>query len=406
MYRLPLSERETLVHESPIRKLAPYAEQAKREGVQIYHLNIGQPDIETPLSMRTAYRDAPAIIEYGPSAGLPELRDALAAYYQDWNIAVDTDEIFVTNGGSEAIIFSLMALTSPGDEIIIPEPYYANYNGFAAMVGVKIVPVTTTLASGFHLPRIEAFEEKISEKTRAILFSNPGNPTGAVFSRDRLGELCELAKRKGLYLISDEVYREICYDGAVSVPLLTFPGMEEHVITVDSLSKRFSACGARIGSIVTRNERVRGLIMRFAQARLCPPTVDQIAAVMAFESGADYIEKTVEEYRRRREVAYRQISSIEGAFSPKTEGAFYQMIELPIADTEEFALWLLKDFRINGATVMVAPGQGFYATPKIGSNQIRVAYVLNSQKLVKALEILKAGVEEFAAAENLHRHRA
>ncbi len=405
MYRLPLSEREALVGESPIRKLAPYAAEAEHRGVHVYHLNIGQPDIATPEVMRSAYAEAPEVVAYGPSEGLPGFRTALAGYYHRWGIDVEAEQLMITNGGSEAIIFSLMAITSPGDEIIIPEPYYANYNGFAAMVGVKIVPVTTTLSSGFHLPSIEDFEAKISERTRAILFSNPGNPTGAVFSRGRLEQLVELARRKGLYLISDEVYREFTYDGAEAVPLLSLAGTEEHGITVDSVSKRYSACGARIGTFVTRNDRVRRLVLRFAQARLCPPTVDQMAAARAVESADAYLNEAVEEYRDRREAAYRALSKIGGAASAKPEGAFYQMVELPMPDTEDFALWLLRDYRNRGETVMVAPGQGFYASPQIGSSQVRVAYVLDTKKLERALDILRAGVEDYLGAKNL-RHLA
>lgn len=403
MYRLPLSEREALVGESPIRKLSPFAAEAERGGVHVYRLNIGQPDIATPQVMRDAYAEAPEVVGYGPSEGLPGFRTALSTYYKKWGVDVGAEDLFITNGGSEAIIFSLMAVTSPGDEIIIPEPYYANYNGFAAMVGVKIVPVTTTLGTGFHLPAVEDFEAKISERTRAILFSNPGNPTGAVFSRDRLEELVALAQRKGLYLISDEVYREFTYEGAEAVPLLSLDGTEEHGITVDSISKRYSACGARIGMLVTRNSRVRGLILRFAQARLCPPTVDQIAAARAVEEGDDYLEATVREYVARRELAFRTLASIEGASHSKPEGAFYQMVELPIPDTEDFALWLLRDYRKNGETVMVAPGQGFYATGGLGNSQIRVAYVLETGKMKRALEILKAGVADYSEARSLRR---
>ncbi|MFP4617873.1 MAG: pyridoxal phosphate-dependent aminotransferase [Spirochaetaceae bacterium] len=401
MYKLPLSERNSTVQESPIRKLAPYAEEAKRQGVHVFHLNIGQPDIATPEAMRKAYSEVPDVVAYGPSNGLPEFREALASYYRGWGVDIDSEQLLVTNGGSEAIIFALMAVTSPGDEIIIPEPYYANYNSFAAMVGAKIVPVATSLETGFHLPGIEEFEAKITEKTRAVLFSNPGNPTGAVFSRKGLEELADLAKRKGLYLISDEVYREFTYEGAEAIPLLTFPGLEEHAITVDSISKRYSACGARIGALVTRNERIRKLVLRFAQARLCPPTIDQIAAVAAINSPQGYLEEVAEEYRLRRETAIAGLADMKGVTYSRPEGAFYQIVELPVPDAEEFALWLLRDFRKAGETIMVAPAQGFYGTEGLGLKQIRVAYVLNASKMRRAFDILTAGVEDYSEVMSL-----
>ncbi|MFO7848786.1 MAG: pyridoxal phosphate-dependent aminotransferase [Spirochaetia bacterium] len=401
MYKLPLSERELTVKESPIRKLAPYAEEAKRQGVNVYHLNIGQPDIPTPEAMRKAYSEVPEIVAYGPSNGLPEFREALAGYYRSWGVDIDSDQLLVTNGGSEAIIFALMAITSPGDEIIIPEPYYANYNSFAAMVGAKIVPIATSLESGFHLPYIEDFEAKITDRTRAILFSNPGNPTGAVFSRERLEDLADLARRRGLYLVSDEVYREFTYEGAEAIPLLSFAGMEEHGITVDSISKRYSACGARIGALVTRNERIRKLVLRFAQARLCPPTIDQIAAVAAINSSKKYLEEVAEEYRLRRGTAITKLDEMKNISYSKPEGAFYQMVELPVPDAEEFALWLLRDYRKDGETLMVAPAQGFYGTEGLGLKQIRVAYVLSSEKMKRAFDILKAGVEDYSEVMSL-----
>jgi aspartate aminotransferase len=391
-----LSNRVDLITESPIRKLAPYAEQAKQEGIHVYHLNIGQPDIHTPEAMRRAYREVPEVVAYGPSQGLRSYREKLAAYYGRWNVEVDPDEIFVTNGGSEAIVFTLMGVTSPGDEIIVPEPYYANYNGFAAMVGATIVPVPTTLEEGFHLPAIEEFEKRITDRTKAILFSNPGNPTGAAFSRERLGELVELALERGLFLISDEVYREFVYDGASPVSILEFPKISQQAVIVDSISKRYSACGARIGCLVTHNRELYELVLRFGQARLCPPTVDQYAAEVALEEGDEYVRETVQEYRRRRDTAYRELSAIPGVSVPVPEGAFYMIAELPVDDAEDFALWLLSEFRRDGETVMVAPASGFYATPGAGRRQVRIAYVLGEEKLVRAIRLLGDALREYS----------
>jgi aspartate aminotransferase len=390
-----LSSRAELVTESPIRKLAPYAEQAEREGTEVYHLNIGQPDLPTPEPMRQAYRRVQEVVAYGPSQGLRSYREKLAAYYARYGVRVEPDEIFITNGGSEAIVFTLMGVTSPGDEIIVPEPYYANYNGFAAMVGAKIVPVPTTLEKGFHLPDIEEFERLITPRTRAILFSNPGNPTGAVFSRERLQELAELALRHGIFLISDEVYREFVYGDQKPVSILEFEELGGQAVLVDSVSKRYSACGARIGCLVTRNEALYDLVLRFGQARLCPPTVDQHAAEVALTEGDEYITAAIEEYRRRRDTAYRELSSLPGVNVPVPEGAFYMIAELPVEDAEDFALWLLRDFRRNGETVMVAPASGFYATEGAGRRQIRIAYVIGEEKLVRAIRLLGEALREY-----------
>jgi aspartate aminotransferase len=399
MDHLPLSDRAHHMVESPIRKLAPYSEQAEREGTRVYHLNIGQPDIRSPEVMRRAYQDVPEVIAYGPSQGLRSYREQLSAYYRRSGISADPDEIFVTNGGSEAIIFALMGITSPGDEIIVPEPYYANYNGFAAMVGVRIVPVPTVIEDGFHLPGVEEFERRISERTRAILFSNPGNPSGAVFSRAPLEELAELARRRGLFIISDEVYREFVYSGSEAVSILELPGMEEQAVMVDSISKRYSACGARVGSLVTRNRALYDLVLRFGQARLCPPTVEQHAAEAALSQGDGYVRQAVEEYRRRRDAAYRELSALPGVTVPVPEGAFYMIAQLPVENAEDFALWMLRDFRRAGEegeeTVMVAPAAGFYASPGAGARQIRIAYVLEEQKLLRAIGLLREALEEY-----------
>ncbi len=392
-----LSSRAELVTESPIRKLAPYAERAEQNGDTVYHLNIGQPDIPTPEPMRRAYQDVPEVVAYGPSQGLRSYREKLSQYYGRFASTVDPDEVFVTNGGSEAIIFTLMGTTSPGDEIIIPEPYYANYNGFAAMVGAKVVPVPTTIETGFDLPSVEEFEQRITPKTKAILFSNPGNPTGALFSRERLQEIVDLVRRHNLFLISDEVYREFIYNGEKPISILEFEEIGQQAVMVDSVSKRYSACGARVGCLVTRNKELYNLVLRFGQARLCPPTIDQRAAEVALDEGDEYLRESIEEYRRRRDTIYRELSSLPGVTVPLPEGAFYMIVQLPVEDTEDFALWLLRDFRRNGETVMLAPATGFYGTPGVGHNQVRIAYVLGEEKLVRAIRLLGEALQEYNA---------
>lgn len=392
---LNLSQRAETVAESPIRKLFPYADAAKRAGRSVYHLNIGQPDIPTIPAMRAAYANVPEVVAYGPSQGLPELCRKFAAYYAGYGIEVNEDQIYITNGGSEAIIFTLMAVTSHGDEVIVPEPYYANYNSFAGMAGAKIVPVTTSLDDGFHLPDISEFEKKIGPKTRAIMFSNPGNPSGAVFSREKIGQLVDLAKQYNLYIISDEVYREFTYGEKNAVSILEFPEAEENLIMVDSVSKRYSACGSRIGTIVSRNQDFLKLVLRFAQARLCPPTVDQMAVLAALDDTSDYLQEVREEYKARRDFLYAQLISIPGVKVSFPEGAFYLIAELPVEDAEDFAVWMLRDFHVDGETVMVAPAQGFYATPGRGLNQVRIAYILTVKKLERAIRILREGLEAY-----------
>jgi len=392
---LTLSIRQDTVSESPIRKLVPFADAAKKKGITVHHLNIGQPDISTTPAMHAAYSNPPEVIAYGPSAGLPELREKFVEYYREYGVELTKEQVYITSGGSEAIIFALMAITSPGDEIIVPEPYYANYKSFAAMVGATVVPVTTSLEEGFHLPDAEEFEKKIGPRTRAIMFSNPGNPTGAVFSREKLLELVDLARRYSIYLISDEVYREFTYGEKQAVSLLEFPGVEDYVVMVDSVSKRYSACGARVGTIVSRNEQLLSLVLRFAQARLCPPTVDQMAVIAALESSEKYLKEVREEYKARRDFLYEQLISIDGVRVSFPEGAFYLIAELPVQDSEDFAKWLLRDFNLNGETVMVAPAQGFYSTPGLGQNQVRMAYVLTRDKLERSIGILRKALEVY-----------
>ncbi len=385
---MKISSRSSEMQESPIRKLVPYADIAKKEGVKVYHLNIGQPDIKTPEKMREAYSKAPEIIAYGPSNGLPGYREKLAGYYRGVGVDVDAENVFITTGGSEAIVFTLMSALSPGDEVLIPEPFYTNYNGFAAMAGVSIVPVTTTIDTGFHLPSIDLFKAKLTDKTRAIMFSNPGNPTGTVFSREELENLIAFAKEHDLYLISDEAYREFTYGEKKSISIMAFDGIEDNAVIIDSVSKRYSACGARVGCIVTRNRELLDLILRFGQARLCPPTVDQIAAEAAVDTPESYFKEVITEYQERRDFAFSQLIGIPGVVAKKPEGAFYIIVSLPVESAEDFAKWLLSDFRLNNETVMIAPAEGFYSTPGLGKKQVRLAYVLNREDLGKAIKII------------------
>lgn len=394
MSKLTLSSRNAIMQESPIRKLAPFAVKAKNEGVHVYHLNIGQPDINTPQVMIDAYHNIPPVIEYGPSEGLFSYRKKLAEYYCKVDIKVDESNIFITTGGSEAIIFTLLSALSPGDEVIIPEPFYTNYNGFAVMAGVKVVPVTTSIENGFDLPQISEFKAKMTERTKAIVICNPGNPTGAVFSRERLQELVDFARENNLYVISDEVYREFTYD-CKATSILQFDDFEENGVLIDSTSKRYSACGSRVGCIVTRNKELLKLVLKFGQARLCPPSVDQQAAEAAIDTPDSYFEEVQIEYRKRRDFAYEQLSKIPGVIVPMPKGAFYMAVGLPVENAEHFAKWLLSDFRHNNETTMVAPLEGFYATEGLGKNQIRIAYVLNTDDLKNAIEIIRLGLEKY-----------
>lgn len=393
--RIQVSKRKDLMVESPIRKLVPYADAAKAAGIKVYHLNIGQPDIETVPAIKEAYTQTPQVIAYGPSQGLPELRQKFTEYYAQYGLKLEQENIYITTGGSEAIIFALMAVASPGEEIIIPEPYYANYNGFTAMSGAKVVPVTSRIEDGFHLPPIEEFERVLNPNTKAIMFSNPGNPTGAVFTRERLQELVDFARANNLFIISDEVYREFTYEGQPAISIMEFDDIKDNAIMVDSVSKRYSACGSRIGTIVSRNPEVMELVLRFAQARLCPPTIDQLAVAEALTSSEQYLERVRYEYKARRDFLTERLQSIEGLRLSTPEGAFYLIAELPVDDAEKFAIWLLKDFNLEGETLMVAPAQGFYATPELGKRQVRIAYVLTRGKLERAVRILKEALKAY-----------
>ena len=381
---------------SPIRKLVPFAEAAKNRGVQIFHLNIGQPDIKTPEVMLNAIRNIKLdVIEYSHSAGIESYRKRLASYYQKNKIMVDYSDIMITTGGSEAIEIAMMACLNSGDEIIIPEPYYANYNGFSTQANVVIKPIASTIESGFALPPIAEFEKVITEKTKAIMICNPGNPTGYLYSMEELQILKELALKYDLYLFADEVYREFCYDGKSFSSVMQLDGLDQHVVLMDSISKRYSACGARIGALVSRNKEVMAAALKFAQARLSPPTFGQIAAEAAIDTPQSYFDEVVEEYVARRDLVVRAMNAMPGVTCPNPSGAFYCMAQLPVDDADKFCQWLLEDFSFEGATVMLAPASGFYSEPKLGLHQVRIAYVLNKEALQKAMDCLAVSLQQY-----------
>lgn len=382
--------------ESPIRKLVPFSEEAKRKGRQVYHLNIGQPDIHTPQVALDAVKNTNIeVLEYSHSAGFESLRNGIASYYTAQDLPITSDQVIVTTGGSEAILFALGSVMDQGDEIIIPEPFYANYNGFAINAGVQVVPVISRIEDGFALPPIDAFEDHITSKTKAILICNPGNPTGYLYSREELERLKELVLKHDLFLIADEVYREFVYDGARHHSVLALPGLEEHAIVIDSVSKRYSMCGARIGMLVSRNAEVMRTAMKFAQARLSPPTYAQIASEAALQTPAAYFEEVNAEYTRRRNILVDGLNSIPGVFCPKPKGAFYCVAQLPVDDADRFAQWVLSEFEYEGHTVMFAPAGGFYSTPGLGMNQIRLAYVLKEEDLLHAVEVLRRALLQY-----------
>ena len=380
--------------ESPIRKLVPFAEKAKKSGKKIYHLNIGQPDIETPsLALEAIHNFSDKVVEYSHSAGFESYRKGLANYYQKLGIEINHDDIIVTTGGSEALLFSLNSCMDNGDEIIIPEPFYANYNGFSTSAGVKVKPIATSISDGFALPKIQEFEKLITADTKAILICNPGNPTGYLYSREELETLKEIVIKHDLFLIADEVYREFAYDGNVHHSVLNIEGLEDHAIVIDSTSKRYSMCGIRVGCIVSKNKELMATAMKFAQARLSPPTFGQIAAEAALKTEISYFEEVSAEYVSRRDLLVEGLNKIDGVFCPKPTGAFYAIAELPVDNTDKFAQWLLEDFELDGETIMVAPAAGFYATPNTGTKQVRIAYVLNKESLQKSIAILAAALQ-------------
>ena len=382
--------------ESPIRKLVPYAEDAKKRGIKVYHLNIGQPDIITPRIAIEAVRNSPIeVLEYARSEGSEEYRQKLSRYYAQQRIDVTSDQIVVTTGGSEALLFTMGSITDPGDEVIIPEPFYANYNGFATASGVVVRPVVSSIDDNFALPPIEDFEQLITPKTKAILICNPGNPTGYLYSKDEIKKLAALVKKHDLFLIADEVYREFTYDGIEHYSVLQEKGLEDHAIVIDSVSKRYSMCGARIGCIVTRNAQLIKTALKFAQARLSPPTFALIASEAALDTPQSYFDEVSKEYVERRNTLVSALEGIAGVKVAKPKGAFYCIAELPVKDSDAFAQWLLEKFDLDGETVMVAPAAGFYSTQGLGKNQVRIAYVLKKENMIKAVNILQAALETY-----------
>ena len=382
--------------ESPIRKLVPYAEEAKKRGIEVFHLNIGQPDIKTPdVALAAIKNNTIEVLAYSRSEGSEEYRQKIAAYYVKNNIHVTSDEIIVTTGGSEALLFAMGSICDPGDEIIIPEPFYANYNGFSTASGVEIVPVISKIEDNFALPPIEEFEKLISLKTKAILICNPGNPTGYLYSKEEIEKLAEIVKKHDLFLIADEVYREFVYDNIQHQSVLHNFGLENHAIIIDSVSKRYSMCGARIGCLVSKNKEVINTALKFAQARLSPPTFAQIASEAALETPQSYFDEVIVEYKARRDILISELSKIEGVKVASPKGAFYCVVELPVDNADKFAQWLLEDFNLNNQTVMVAPAAGFYSTPGFGTKQIRIAYVLKKEDLISSVKILKAAIAEY-----------
>lgn len=381
---------------SPIRRLVPYANEAKARGVHVHHLNIGQPDIKTPRPMIEAYQAYDEeVLAYGPSQGLPELRSAIAKYYGRHGLGLEAAHVSITYGGSEAVQFAFGAVADPGDEVLVFEPFYANYLGFAVATGVELVPVTASAEDGFHLPSDEAIEKAITERTRAIVFCSPGNPTGAIYSKEEMARLGRIAEAHDLVLISDEVYREFAYDGVEVTSALSLPCADERVVVIDSVSKRYSACGARVGAAITRSERLGDVFMRMSFARLCPATVDQLAAVAAYDTPDSYFEEVVAEYGRRRAALVEGLTSIDGASTYQPEGAFYTIATFDVDDADRFSQWLLTDFSHLGQTVMMAPASGFYCDPALGRQQARIAYVLNVDALKSSVEILREALAKY-----------
>lgn len=381
---------------SPIRKLTPYADQAKKDGKHIYHLNIGQPDIETPQVMLDAIRNIDfKVWAYTPSEGTASYRSRLADYYNALGYGVQASDILVTNGGSEAITIAMQTCLNPGEEIIIPEPFYANYNGFAVSAGLVVKPILSSIEDGFALPAISEFEKLITDKTKAIAICNPNNPTGYLYSRQELEALRDLCLKYDLYLLSDEAYREFCYDGREFISPMHLEGMEDHVIVLDTVSKRYSACGARLGCLLTKNKEVWNVALKFAQARLSPPGVAQIAATAAIDTPQSYFDEVKQEYTTRRDLLVAGLNAIPGVYCPNPGGAFYVVARLPIDDADRFCQWMLEEFSHENQTVMMAPASGFYSSPGAGKNEVRIAYVLNTEDLKKALTCLKIGLEQY-----------
>ena len=393
-----ISTKGTNMPESPIRKLVPYSEQAKKDGKKVYHLNIGQPDIETPQVALDAVKNfSKQVVEYSHSAGFESYRKGLASYYQSLNINISYNELMITTGGSEALLFALNSCLDPGDEVIIPEPFYANYNGFSASAGIKVKPISTSINNGFALPPIEEFEKLITNKTKAILICNPGNPTGYLYSLEELKTLRDLVKKHDLFLFADEVYREFAYDGNSHISVLNLDGLEDNAVVIDSTSKRYSMCGIRVGCIVSKNKDVINTALKFAQARLSPPTFGQVAGEAALSTPKSYFDDVISEYVSRRDLLVDGLNQIPGVLCPKPKGAFYAIAELPVDNAEKFAQWLLEEFDYNNETLMVAPAAGFYSTDGEGYNQVRIAYVLNPDSLKKAIKCLEEALKLYPA---------
>lgn len=397
-----ISKKGLLMPASPIRRLVPYAEEAKRKGRTVYHLNIGQPDIETPQVALDAIRNYSSnVVEYSHSAGYESYRKKLATYYQKIDINVNHDDIIVTNGGSEALLFTIMSCMDEGDEMIVPEPFYANYNSFALAAGVTIVPITAQIENGFALPPIDEFEKKITPKTKAILICNPSNPTGYLYTKAELEILGEIVKKYNLFLFSDEVYREFVYDGRKHYSTFYLNGIDDYLVMIDSVSKRYSMCGARVGAMVTKNKEVYNTVLKFAQARLSPPTFGQVAGEAALDTPQSYFDNVVNEYSHRRDIMISMLNEIPGVKCPTPGGAFYTVAELPVNDADEFCQWMLSDFEYNNQTVMMAPASGFYATNGLGKKEVRIAYVLNEDALRNAMKCLAEGLKIYSEIKQL-----
>ena len=391
-----LSFRADRAPSSPIRRLVPFAEAAQKKGIKVYRLNIGQPDIETPPEMVSAVREMEErVISYSPSNGIPSCREAFFEYYRRLGFELGEGELLVTTAGSEALLFALACAADPGDDILIPEPLYANYLGFSSLLGIRTIPITCFPETGYHLPEAEAVEKLITPKSKAIVLANPGNPTGVVYSRDEVAAMVGISRRHGLFLIADEVYREFTYDDVEATSVLSFPEIADRAVVADSISKRYSACGARVGCLVSRNAEFIASALKFAQARLSPPTLGQILAAASTRLPQDYFEAIRSEYKSRRDLVCDVLGSIPGVICRKPEGAFYVMPKLPITDSDDFASWLLQSYNLNGETLMVAPGTGFYATPGAGRSEVRIAYVLKIEDLEKALTVLREGLREY-----------
>lgn len=396
-----VSERGERMPQSPIRKLVPLAEEARRRGVKVYRLNIGQPDVPTPPQALEALHSIDRnVLEYSPSAGLLSLREKLRTYYHRFRIEVDVDDIIVTTGGSEAVLFAFMACLDPGDEIIVPEPAYANYMAFAIVAGAKIVTVPSSIDDGFALPPVERFEELITPRTKGILICNPNNPTGYLYTRKEMEQLQRIVKQYGLFLFSDEVYREFCYTGAPYISAFHLPEIQEQVVLIDSVSKRYNECGIRIGALVTKNEALKKNVMKFCQARLSPPLIGQIVAEASIDTPADYMLATYNEYVERRNLLIDEINKIPGCYSPIPMGAFYTVAQLPVDDADAFCEWCLREFEYEGQTVFMAPASGFYTRPGMGRDQVRIAYVLEKEELRRAMQVLRKALEAYPGRKN------